>query len=195
MRGARLVLNTVPIAVRIIPADAGSTGTLQSMTRDFGDHPRGCGEHLADKAGLAYEPGSSPRMRGAHITNRVHTFPHGIIPADAGSTLCFGQHPSGVRGSSPRMRGARLVNQTSLLNRRIIPADAGSTTMLSVSAYTRWDHPRGCGEHQRIMRHDLMIQGSSPRMRGAQHHRVGGSLERGIIPADAGSTWTGQKLV
>ena len=30
---------------RIIPADAGSTELTASALNEFGDHPRGCGEH------------------------------------------------------------------------------------------------------------------------------------------------------
>ena len=45
MRGARRVtVATIPM-VRIIPADAGSTGTGSTAMCSGQDHPRGCGEH------------------------------------------------------------------------------------------------------------------------------------------------------
>ena len=51
--------------------------------------------------------------------------------------------------------------------KRIIPADAGSTQINSWTTRISWDHPRGCGEHQRTTNDDTREQGSSPRMRGA----------------------------
>ena len=67
------------------------------------------------------------------------------------------------------MRGAREVEKTVRDFSRIIPADAGSTRSLGLHATTRWDHPRGCGEH-RIWTFDAVVDpGSSPRMRGAHH--------------------------
>ena len=51
------------------------------------DHPRGCGEHNLTDIFLGLDGGSSPRMRGAlhHVVQRRSE--HGIIPADAGSTI------------------------------------------------------------------------------------------------------------
>ena len=50
------------------------------------------------------------------------------------------------------------------------------------------DHPRGCGEHPRVLVLRLLLAGSSPRMRGAPVRAFGLSTGLGIIPADAGST-------
>ena len=52
-------------AGRIIPADAGSTARLALPDPQMGDHPRGCGEHIAKEPQVVREHGSSPRMRGA----------------------------------------------------------------------------------------------------------------------------------
>ena len=192
----------------IIPADAGSTGSghaLESFTRD---HPRGCGEH--DPRGYAggFHPGSSPRMRGAHIPRRRAPVRGGIIPADAGSTppgsrtgAARKDHPRGCgehmlsctmqaqrRGSSPRMRGALVVVGIAVPVERIIPADAGSTDDSCSHPGQSQDHPRGCGEHHRQRQKGRVAGGSSPRMRGAQWQGVQAFFSGRIIPADAGST-------
>ena len=118
------------------------------------DHPRGCGEHKSLVVRMAWNPGSSPRMRGARLSRRWVTSHPGIIPADAGSTQFLrvlyarpwdhprgcGEHLSGVSlvvmpvGSSPRMRGALLSPASLSAASRIIPADAGSTQVTKIVA-------------------------------------------------------------
>ena len=148
MRGARSS-GVMPQALqRIIPADAGSTCQLPDGYKQMGDHPRGCGEHLARQNARCRLGGSSPRMRGARDSPGARTARMGIIPADAGSTMravfkvwLNRDHPRGCgehvsdsditlheSGSSPRMRGALDDRQTLIGCRGIIPADAGSTS-------------------------------------------------------------------
>ena len=51
-----------------------------------GDHPRVCGEHL-EAIMKAYDAdGSSPRMRGTHVSRNYAYLTDGIIPAYAGNT-------------------------------------------------------------------------------------------------------------
>ena len=149
-------------------------------------------------------------MRGAQLSGYRSGNPNGIIPADAGST---GQgvfryfkgkdHPRGcgehsfiafryrpVRGSSPRMRGARVIPFMAFRLPRIIPADAGSTQWRPPPTRRRKDHPRGCGEHSARSKLGNPVNGSSPRMRGAPPVGLPGDGPPGIIPADAGSTWS-----
>ena len=105
-----------------------------------------------------------------------------------------GEHPMARlirplgRGSSPRMRGAPkgLIQENMII--RIIPADAGSTRCRGRRETTRWDHPRGCGEHDCTPLKVCTLDGSSPRMRGAPCAGDGHQYGLGIIPADAGST-------
>ena len=79
---------------------------------------------------FAFAAGSSPHVRGAHVTAMVHHTSAGIIPACAGSTdidaikrLVAGDHPrmcgehgravaleNLFRGSSPHVRGAHFEN-------------------------------------------------------------------------------------
>ena len=136
---------------------------------------------------------------------------HGrIIPADAGSTskssvigFLSQDHPRGCgehdmsskimstnEGSSPRMRGAPPPKYGQIPGCRIIPADAGSTCVTRKTSVRLQDHPRGCGEHLFPGRPLPFRRGSSPRMRGAPSLSLLFWLQRRIIPADAGSTWS-----
>ena len=201
-------MNELHSRPRIIPADAGSTLQEKRSGAEFRDHPRGCGEHTASPVDICWPEGSSPRMRGAHHQDGSAGDPSRIIPADAGSTSPTirplrrrRDHPRGCGehsiqfqalpmacGSSPRMRGAPTVCLQTGYDPRIIPADAGSTAPRRRPCPAGPDHPRGCGEHQSVMRGDLMIEGSSPRMRGAHIEDGSPGLVARIIPADAGST-------
>ena len=86
------------------------------------------------------------------------------------------------------MRGARLRYRLAEADRRIIPADAGSTLDGAGFKDYHQDHPRGCGEHNNSAFSQLIVQGSSPRMRGAHYVGLAFGPDHGIIPADAGST-------
>ena len=147
-------------------------------------------------------------MRGALIVISIPIKDHGIIPAYAGSTgappwsaaarwdhprVC-GEHARrpvdevGEAGSSPRMRGAHLIDRRTCRNLGIIPAYAGSTSTGLRRAQAVRDHPRVCGEHDTISDGDTLMQGSSPRMRGAPLQSTRRLPHNGIIPAYAGST-------
>ena len=97
-------------------------------------------------------------------------------------------------GSSPRMRGAQSLLYHSVTVGRIIPADAGSTRINARFVMECGDHPRGCGEHLLGSAPPLLRLGSSPRMRGAPRVAVLVVGLRGIIPADAGSTYKDGKV-
>ena len=149
MRGARRMAVPRRGNPRIIPADAGSTTLRGSTGCSCPDHPRGCGEHRAVDAPMSAEEGSSPRMRGAPLTNWISIWRQRIIPADAGSTSSDPHshpnredHPRGcgehyapndtyscLQGSSPRMRGALACRRVVCSAVGIIPADAGSTVI------------------------------------------------------------------
>ena len=86
MRGARGPVIRPAVAVRIIPADAGSTLAGKPVEDSQRDHPRGCGEHSLSPSVLSKYLGSSPRMRGALFIDGRCAVGSRIIPADAGST-------------------------------------------------------------------------------------------------------------
>ena len=87
MRGAPTWPSPPPLSPRIIPASAGSTHDSSLGPSFRQDHPRGCGEHPVTPDNIVGYTGSSPRMRGALGQRYAYPVKHGIIPADAGSTL------------------------------------------------------------------------------------------------------------
>ena len=208
MRGARCATCQVCNSFGIIPAYAGSTPMTARTAEMTRDHPRVCGEHHAFMTASRNPSGSSPRMRGAPCDAPGQLRDEGIIPAYAGSTrlslinnVLIRDHPRvcgehrllylfrfRFRGSSPCMRGALVVEVAGDGDAGIIPAYAGSTPRAASTAGAEGDHPRVCGEHLCSSRPLSVSQGSSPRMRGAPRHHPRLKVERGIIPAYAGST-------
>ena len=65
-RGALSRSGAFPLAVRIIPAYAGSTGCCPPAASSRRDHPRIRGEHVDYEYLTTYYDGSSPHTRGAH---------------------------------------------------------------------------------------------------------------------------------
>ena len=113
-------------------------------------------------------PGSSPHTRGAP-------------PCSWAACPWVWDHPR-IRGEHAD-EGLRFRASS-----RIIPAYAGST--IWSPALTCWptDHPRIRGEHEQGARDLGPGGGSSPHTRGARSIGEPGALDRGIIPAYAGST-------
>ena len=196
------------------PQMRGAPGESATNVFRLRDHPRRCGEHFWGQKGLFPLIGSSPQMRGAPALRVAVITVDGIIPADAGSTLMImglsgtpqdhprrcGEHiraPALIPlrlGSSPQMRGARPPKCGQILACRIIPADAGSTEHSEPCRLPTEDHPRRCGEHPFLYVLVPCPGGSSPQMRGARNPSRGHRHHRRIIPADAGSTYSGKRF-
>ena len=187
MRGAPPQSRSASHARRIIPADAGSTNGKSSRTVRFGDHPRGCGEHVEAAACTERSSGSSPRMRGAQDRAQVSGGPVRIIPADAGSTAArspgppaSADHPRGCgehhgrfhadiwgTGSSPRMRGAHVFVELLSACDGIIPADAGSTVVVSDDMRRYGIIPADAGSTSRA---SLVVLAGGDHPRGCGEH-------------------------
>ena len=186
MRGTPLRGMSSYVRTGIIPAYAGNTSAMQAPICWQWDHPRVCGEHHTNLAKTADRQGSSPRMRGTQAPCDFSGPSGGIIPAYAGNTrplrersvaiwdhprVC-GEHlseqltPFRNRGSSPRMRGTRIYRLHHGQVWGIIPAYAGNTGLLVCPCANGGDHPRVCGEHQKLSLCRHVLAGSSPRMRG-----------------------------
>ena len=88
----------------IIPACAGNTRLVTSLSVRPRDHPRVCGEHAERPEGLAFLTGSSPRVRGTHGGRGRVCRVVGIIPACAGNTRRCAR-PPGVCRDHPRVCG------------------------------------------------------------------------------------------
>ena len=166
MRGARQGEVRTANGPRIIPAHAGSTAAQIATDTTDTDHPRTCGEHVAESVRENKDAGSSPHMRGAPLVGVGDAVDHGIIPAHAGSTRApsratsrrrdhprtCGEHRTAsfrvtsLFGSSPHMRGALPGAQHQPGPRGIIPAHAGSTEVRAGADRHVQDHPRMCGD-------------------------------------------------
>ena len=175
---------------RIIPADAGSTSLSNGRIRAKRDHPRGCGEHGNNAPKIDITPGIIPADAGSTHYPYPTDRPPRDHPRGCGEHRTVRHHGRRSGGSSPRMRGAPVSPIKYLGDLGIIPADAGSTMRLTTLFLSVRDHPRGCGEHGTCAVSIPHCQGSSPRMRGALKGRPFDPIGFGIIPADAGSTWT-----
>ena len=90
-------------------------------------------------------------------------------------------------GSSPHARGAGGPARRSRSSTRIIPACAGSSGPGDYVVRLIPDHPRMRGEQRQAERGLLEGGGSSPHARGAGTRVDHLELQRGIIPACAGS--------
>ena len=86
MRGKRLAADYHVDSQRITPADAGKTQNYNGFPIVPWDHPRGCGENVADKQHGDAFVGSPPRMRGKLQAHESSPEKHRITPADAGKT-------------------------------------------------------------------------------------------------------------
>ena len=91
-------------------------------------------------------------------------------------------------GSPPRMRGKQKARKNIALQLGITPADAGKTPTGSLLFFPPRDHPRGCGENDKLGGEAFDTLGSPPRMRGKLRHGSGLPPMGGITPADAGKT-------
>ena len=70
----------------------------------------------------------------------------------------------------------------------LIPARAGSTPAWKLVRWSRWAHPRPCGEHDDQSGQPGWFLGSSPPVRGAPVIQEWALMVTGLIPARAGST-------
>ena len=86
MRGKLLPSFLACLTVRITPADAGKTSTLQHPQFIVRDHPRGCGENVTGFFRFPEHIGSPPRMRGKRLYGSPTWEEGRITPADAGKT-------------------------------------------------------------------------------------------------------------
>ena len=167
VRGKRCYSGLTHFSERLIPACAGKTwnSTRGKVTRRA--HPRVCGENRGDAVGSVTVTGSSPRVRGKHISGHRRPRLPRLIPACAGKTAKSNTsagtsraHPRvcgenrrrrclmrSLLGSSPRVRGKRRCQVARRLGQWLIPACAGKTRRPQDLQVQRRAHPRVCGEN------------------------------------------------
>ena len=198
---------------RIIPAHAGQTTCITTISGPTPDHPRACGANELKSTDGRIDLGSSPRMRGKLAQLPCGRFDLRIIPAHAGQTHAnsrrtrpHSDHPRACganhvqtghagdhRGSSPRMRGKRRGRPTRAPHHRIIPAHAGQTSTDEDKIVVDEDHPRACGANTLLTSKEVPDAGSSPRMRGKLTSVFVARPIKRIIPAHAGQTHSYQR--
>ena len=114
-----------------------------------------------------------PRSRGVYLGSSGYALPCG--------------------GSSPLARGLLHGQTIGYALKRIIPARAGFTSPVPRGRRLVWDHPRSRGVYGTACTHMVARIGSSPLARGLRRPVIRALGKRGIIPARAGFTQTGDK--
>ena len=129
VRGTRVRVLVVAVALRFIPARAGNTLSGATRPTSTSVHPRTCGEHCGSRSNTLRNIGSSPHVRGTPRRAAASAVPRRFIPARAGNTDHAAAGPPGVpvhprtcgehsaspgsfpvaAGSSPHVRGTLFL--------------------------------------------------------------------------------------
>ena len=147
VRGKLAEIEVTEALSRLIPARAGKTWGMFSLTTAMKAHPRACGENSLVIPASKRMVGSSPRVRGKPSTTKGMKRHERLIPARAGKTpqavmleptsrahpRACGENDRSVsvaldpKGSSPRVRGKHHMCGVDADTYRLIPARAGKT--------------------------------------------------------------------
>ena len=153
---------------------------------------------------------TSPRVRGKPSCWRPSAPRTGYIPARAGEAswrrpgalrrpvhprACGGSWPlpagcASLSGTSPRVRGKRLHDDERVRVLRYIPARAGEAYTRLHGSFRSKVHPRACGGSQVIQRAGVIVEGTSPRVRGKPTVAGEDDGPRRYIPARAGEAFS-----
>ena len=98
-------------------------------------------------------------------------------------------------GSSPLARGLLETMAEHITATRIIPARAGFTFQIASGSHYRPDHPRSRGVYLYARDDVTVLAGSSPLARGLPHHPGRRLPVPRIIPARAGFTPRGRRVL
>jgi len=209
VRGTHLFSFVLHIVLRFIPACAGNASVHESLHSAKTVHPRVCGERTLGQCGEIVPAGSSPRVRGTPHDCPPQCAAWRFIPACAGNALDPATPPKtptvhprvcGERGrraiedakeggSSPRVRGTPYRVDLFQGYFRFIPACAGNADQSFRIVDLSLVHPRVCGERGLRTSFDLVLVGSSPRVRGTHCKYWGKLLAVRFIPACAGNAY------
>ena len=150
-----------------------------------------CSRQKSIRSGTARDSFSqTPHMRGKGV---VHVFvpeKFGITPAHAGKRERVSRCACWTEGSPPRMRGKDVHQSESEEPHGITPAYAGKRAWPALEIDLSQDHPRTCGEKERLEITVRAIIGSPPHVRGKGLDRPLPDLRHGITPAYAGKSYT-----
>ena len=192
---------------RFIPAPAGNARPRWEQLGSRPVHPRACGEREPRCWVCIWCGGSSPRLRGTRLSDRLHHVRRRFIPAPAGNAsrgfgwrcsnavhprACGERYDAGdlqltVGGSSPRLRGTRGRHRSHPRVPRFIPAPAGNAAARCWEVVLATVHPRACGERAGPPVLPQRDHGSSPRLRGTRPLVRLVRRDQRFIPAPAGN--------
>ena len=188
VRGKRAGSAGYANAFRLIPARAGKTARAACGTPASRAHPRACGENAQVYNDILPGGGSSPRVRGKRLRDRMVHRARRLIPARAGKTMMSLSPTTWGCGSSPRVRGKRGGGPGRISSPGLIPARAGKTRRWRPRPWAGPAHPRACGENRRGAPELRGAEGSSPRVRGKLSGEPIEGFPHRLIPARAGKT-------
>jgi len=194
--------------IRFIPACAGNSPSLATISASTAVHPRVCGEQPLFRPDGERMVGSSPRVRGTGNCSTRSPAGRRFIPACAGNrshaaltTSATSVHPRVcgeqetllfpvVRkaGSSPRVRGTGTGSWITPPPERFIPACAGNRIPTPSAGMSVPVHPRVCGEQVSRCAMTQDAPGSSPRVRGTAARAGQMTRHSRFIPACAGNS-------
>ena len=152
--------------------------------------------------------GSPPQVRGKLDMELFQAHYNRITPAGAGKTYHAELFPRKLEdhprrcgenkynclqiyfdeGSPPQVRGKQKQVRSATTDRRITPAGAGKTLAFTWCMSTSRDHPRRCGENQRMICQLPRCRGSPPQVRGKLIVPKEYLTAPRITPAGAGKT-------
>ena len=136
--------------------------------------------------------GGVPRITPAYAGKSTMRTTTANCPRDhprvCGEKKAFANEIEMELGSPPRMRGKGFVTLTYDNEHRITPAYAGKSLLVCCFQLRSWDHPRVCGEKNRLTKEADRYGGSPPRMRGKAFFGFTGFLYARITPAYAGKS-------
>ena len=110
-RGKRVNPRETRASGRLIPAHAGKTRSVASMSTVRPAHPRSRGENAWFRDIQGFDAGSSPLTRGKHDQGTLWSNEERLIPAHAGKTQSLPTHPTGSP-AHPRSRGENVSGRT-----------------------------------------------------------------------------------
>ena len=174
-RGKRACRASAAGRARLIPAHAGKARLVLSES----DAPLG----------------SSPLTRGKRVRSGTPQPRTGLIPAHAGKTLVSVQRLDTSR-AHPRSRGENSeVCCPRATTRGSSPLTRGKLMGKLINGVTHRAHPRSRGENSTASCTRRRRGGSSPLTRGKRDAFAPGVGDPGLIPAHAGKTGAGRRVI
>ena len=180
---------------RIIPARAGFTFLPHQGIDLIGDHPRSRGVYGEEICLESVTGGIIPARAGFTWRGRSRGGFESDHPRSRGVYRARARAFMPRLGSSPLARGLRIHLAYANQSRRIIPARAGFTSAGERPACRARDHPRSRGVYLSLRQREGPGAGSSPLARGLLNCVRGDSVICGIIPARAGFTLCGTRIM